>query len=333
MSSPETPAPRLIGIARMAAESGLLEGKRRVEYRDLAAKSYISRCANPQLPFRWTINPYRGCEFGCKYCYARYTHEFMELRDGDLFETRIFAKQWNAPNFRRELRRLPYGEIIAIGTATDPYQPAERRYNITRMMLEEFAKHKHHRLWITTKSDLVTRDIDLLKEIPDVHVNVTITTMDAKLARLIEPYAPRPALRMAAVQTLRAAGIAAGVSLSPILPLINDSQEGIDAVIEQAAQAQAQWVWHNILFLRSCARAVFLPFVEKEFPQLIHRYRARYDRSDFLTGPYLEVVKARVDRARLRHNLTQSRSLSAVPKPPQLELPFESSTAQSTCKW
>ena len=330
-SSPvETPAPRLIGIARMAAESGLLEGKRRVEYRDLAAKSYISRCANPQLPFQWTINPYRGCEFGCKYCYARYTHEFMELLDSDLFETRIFAKQWNAVAFRRELRRLPYGEIVALGTATDPYQPAERRYNLTRLMLEEFAKQKTHRLWITTKSDLVKRDIDILKEIADVHVNVTITTMDAKLARLTEPFAPRPELRMDAVRALREAGIATGVSLSPILPLINDSQQSIDAVIEQAAAAQAQWVWHNVLFLKPCARAVFLPFVEREFPQIINRYRARYNRSDFLTGPYLDVVKARVDRARQRYGMERQSREPAMPLLPQLE--FEFSASQSTCK-
>ena len=334
MSSPETPAPRLIGIARMAAESGLLEGKRRVEYRDLAAKSYISRCANPQLPFRWTINPYRGCEFGCKYCYARYTHEFMDLHDGDLFETRIFAKKWDAAAFRRELCRLPYGEIIALGTATDPYQPAERRYHITRQMLEEFARLKSHRLWITTKSDLVKRDIDILRDLDNVQVNVTITTMDEKLARLIEPYAPRPELRMEAVAALRAAGIPTGVSLSPILPLINDSQASIDGVIGQAAEAGAEWVWHNVLFLKPCARAVFLPFVEREFPGLIHRYRARYERREFLSGPYLDVIRARVDRARERWKLERrSREVAPViPKPPQLELPFEFSVTQSTCK-
>ena len=326
---------RLIGIARMAAESELLEGKRRVEYRDLAVKSYVSRCPNPQLPFRWTINPYRGCEFGCKYCYARYTHEFMELRDGDLFETRIFAKQWNAEAFRREIRRLPYNETVAIGTATDPYQPAERRYQITRMMLEELARDPLGlRVWITTKSDLIKRDIDVLERIAvhsHVHVNMTITTMDTQLARLIEAYAPRPELRMAAVAELRKAGLAAGVSLSPILPLINDSQESIDAVVGQAAQVDAQWVWHNILFLRSCARAVFLPFLEREFPDLIYRYRARYQNSDYVKGPYLDIVKERVEKARQRFGIVGSRESQrkapASAAPPQLELPFESSIA------
>jgi DNA repair photolyase len=278
------------------------------------------------LPFRWTINPYRGCEFGCKYCYARYTHEFMELRDGSLFETRIFAKQWNAAAFRAELRKLPANETVAIGTATDPYQPAERRYNITRLMLEECERIPGLRLWITTKSNLVTRDIDVLERIAvhsQIHVNMTVTTMDAALARRTEPYAPRPELRMAAVETLRRAGIAAGVSLSPILPLINDSEGSIEAVVAAASRARAQWVWHNILFLRSCARAVFLPFLEQEFPQLVHRYRARYSRSDFISGPYLEGVKARVDRARLRHGLSSERRESVAPHhEPQLRLQF-----------
>ena len=137
---------------------------------------------------------------------------------------------------------------------------------------------------------------------------------------------------MEAVAALREAGIAAGVSLSPILPLINDSQDSIDAVVQKASEAKAQWVWHNVLFLKPCARAVFLPFVEREFPHMIHRYRARYNCSDFLTGPYLEVVKARVDRARQRFEMQEKRSQPAMPKPPQLELPFECSTGQSTCK-
>ncbi|HEY3743389.1 MAG TPA: radical SAM protein [Bryobacteraceae bacterium] len=323
-------APKLVGIARMASESELLEGKRRVEYRDLGAKSYISRCPNPQLPFRWTINPYRGCEFGCKYCYARYTHEFMELRDGSLFETRIFAKQWNPAAFRAELLKLPYGETIALGTATDPYQPAERRYEISRKMLEEFVRMPGMRLWITTKSDLVERDIELLKKIAEhslIHVNMTVTTMDAKLARRTEPFAPRPELRMAAVAALRKAGIDAGVSLSPILPLITDTEESIDAVVKAASQAGALWVWHNVLFLRSCARAVFLPFLEAEVPHLINRYRARYQNSDFIRGPYLEVIKARVERARLRNGLDSGEARREVqrkkPAPalePQLKL-------------
>src|SRR6202158_790738 len=123
----------------MAAEAPSREPKRRVEYLELGARSYLARCDSPRVPFRWTINPYRGCEFGCKYCYARYTHEFMELRDPEQFESKIFAKAFDAVRFRNELRALPLGEAVALGTATDPYQPAERRYGVTRKMLEASA--------------------------------------------------------------------------------------------------------------------------------------------------------------------------------------------------
>lgn len=312
----------------MAADSGLLEEKRRVEYRDLAARSYLSRCPNPQLPFQWTINPYRGCEYGCRYCYARYTHEFMELRGGEPFETRIFAKQWNPALFRKELLSLPHGETVAIGTATDPYQPAERRYRITRRMLEVIAGVGGLRVWITTKSDQIRQDIGLLKEIGRrsvVHVNVTVTTVDSELAGLIEPYAPRPERRLEAVRLLREAGVAAGVSLSPVLPLINDSEASIDAVCAGAKDSGALWLWHNILFLRSCAREVFFPFLEREFPLLVRRYRERYGRSDFLSGAYPEWIGERVTAAKKKYGLAddwsrEQRRLSEELPAPQLRL-------------
>src|SRR3974390_2415426 len=128
----------LVGIARLASESPLLEAKRAVEYFEITCRPILNR-TKPGMPFRWTINPYRGCEFGCKYCYARYTHEFMELWEGKDFEERIFAKEWSASVFRGELSKIPREEAIAIGTATDPYQPAERRYGVTRKILEVFA--------------------------------------------------------------------------------------------------------------------------------------------------------------------------------------------------
>ena len=117
------------------------------------------------MPFTWTINPYRGCEFACKYCYARYTHEFMEMRDGVEFEQKIYVKQHAAGLLRHELRRVKPGEAIALGTATDPYQPAERRYEVTRGILEEFARHRGFELGIVTKSNLIVRDLDLLREV------------------------------------------------------------------------------------------------------------------------------------------------------------------------
>src|SRR5580658_3505330 len=193
----------LVGIARLAAEGESLREGHNVEYFTLPAKSLLNRCvSNRNLPFTWTINPYRGCEFGCQYCYARYTHEFMEMRDGAEFEQKIYVKQHTADLLRRELRRVKPGEPIALGTATDPYQPAERRYEVTRGILEEFARHRGYELGIVTKSNLSVRDVDLLREVSRsnaLSIHITITTLNVELARILEPRAPRPDLRMDAV--------------------------------------------------------------------------------------------------------------------------------------
>src|SRR5919201_1643635 len=147
--------PRLVGIARLAANGEFLREGHKVEYFTLPVRSLLNRCNVPRMPFTWTINPYRGCEFACKYCYARYTHEFMEMRDGIEFEQKIYAKQHAADLLRQELRRVKPGEEIAIGTATDPYQPLERKLEITRAMLQEFARHSGFDLGIVTKSALI----------------------------------------------------------------------------------------------------------------------------------------------------------------------------------
>src|SRR6266436_2987092 len=213
----------------MAAESDLLESKRQVEYFELPARSILNR-TRPGMPFEWAINPYRGCEFGCHYCYARYTHEFMGMEDGREFEEKIYAKAQTAALLRRDLRKAGHKEGIAIGTATDPYQPAERRFGRTRAILEVFAEDKGRHLSLITKSDLIVRDIPLLVELKRanvVHVNLTITTLDTDLARLLEPRAPRPDLRLAAVQKLADAGIVVGVFPNPILPLITDREKDL----------------------------------------------------------------------------------------------------------
>jgi DNA repair photolyase len=314
---PDLPPPSgLVGIAKLAAAGELLEAKRRVEYSELPTRTYISRCASPRMPFRYMINPYRGCEFGCKYCYARYTHEFMELRGPEDFEVKIFAKEWDRRQFRSELVKLPKGEAIAIGTATDPYQPAERRYGITRAMLEEIVLSRGHAVWIATKSDLVARDADVLKRIAErneVHVNMTVTTADGSLARLLEPYAPRPAMRFEAVRKLTAAGIPCGVLCCPVIPLINDSQRSIDAVAQAAADAGARSMHGQLLFLKPCAKRVFLPFLEAQFPHLVRRYRERYARNAYLSGEYPEIIAKRVQSAKERFGLISRKAASYRP--------------------
>jgi DNA repair photolyase len=296
--------PELIGIARLAAESPLVEAKRRVEYFELPTRSYITRCDSPRVPFHWTINPYRGCEFGCKYCYARYAHEFMELRDPVQFERKIFAKHFESAHFRSELNKIPRGESIAIGTATDPYQPAERRYRVTRSILEVFANTSGFRLGITTKSDLITRDIDLLSEIARRHylgIHMTVTTVDRDLARLIEPMAPRPDLRIAAVRKLSTAGIRASIFASPVMPLINDTDPSLDAVAKAASRAGSRSFGGQVLFLKPCAREVFLPFLEEHFPLLVRRYQERFARVAYLRGDYPEKIQDRIHQIRRRY--------------------------------
>jgi DNA repair photolyase len=316
----------LIGIARLASQSPTLESKHRVEYFELETRKYLTKCSTAHMPFRFTINPYRGCEFGCKYCYARYAHEFMELRESMDFERKIYVKHFDPIAFGQELQQLPIGETIALGTATDPYQPAERRYEHTRSILEVFAKTAGYRLGITTKSDLITRDIDLLKEIMRRHylsIHMTVTTMDRDLARLIEPLAPRPDLRLNAVRKLARAGLRTSVSCSPIMPLINDMELSIDAVVQAAARAGAKNFWWNVLFLKPCSKQVFLPFVEEQFPALARRYKERYARVAYLRGAYPDMIRERVERIRRRYGLDVSDPQSEPelwPHSPQLTL-------------
>ncbi len=295
------------GIAGMAALAPTLEAKSRVEYRDLESRSVLNRCDSPRMPFSWTINPYRGCEFGCQYCYARYTHEYMEF-DAHAFEQKIFVKQGAASILRRELARgkTKPGESIAIGTATDPYQPAERRYGVTREMLEVLTEARGLDLSITTKSDLVTRDIPLLRAIAEhntIAVNMTIVTLHEGLARALEPRAPRPQLRLDALARLRSEGIEAGVFVMPVIPAITDSPADLDDLFGAVADAGARFVAANVLFLRPCSEKVFYPFLEKQFPTLAARYHRRYDHGGSAGPEYTKRLHALVERLRKKHGL------------------------------
>src|SRR5580692_7773792 len=307
----ETPEKsRLVGIARLASEGESIREGHNVEYFTLPAKSLLNRCVSKRaMPFTWTINPYRGCEFGCRYCYARYTHEFMEMRDGMEFEQKIYVKQHAAGLLRHDLRRVKPGEAIALGTATDPYQPAERRYEVTRTILEEFAHHRGYELGIVTKSNLVVRDLELLKEVARTNrlsVHMTVTTLNVELARILEPRAPRPDLRMDAVRQLSEAGITVGVNCSPVLPGITDSPKDLEAVVCAAAAAGARHIFAGPLFLKPCSAAVFLPFLEQHFPQLVENYRKRYQDHSFLPPSYGKRIAQLVARFREKYGIRRA---------------------------
>jgi len=290
LSSEHCSGPKLVGIARIAADAESLREGHNVEYFTLGTRSLLSRVVSGRnLPFTWAINPYRGCEFACKYCYARYTHEFMELRDGVDFERKIFVKQQAAGLLRSELKKVKREEEIAIGTATDPYQPAERRFEITRAILEELARHSGLTIGIVTKSNLVTRDVEILRRVGErnrISVNVTVTTVDAELARKLEPRAPRPDLRLEAVRQLNLAGVDAGVICAPVLPEITDGTRDLEALVKAASEAGAKWIFANPLFLKPCSAAVFLPFLAEHFPALVDNYKKRYEGRAFLPKGY-----------------------------------------------
>jgi DNA repair photolyase len=303
--SPEKPG--FVGIARLASEGESIREGHDVEYFTIASKSLLNRCVSRRrVPFEWTINPYRGCEFGCKYCYARYTHEFMEMRDGVAFEQKIYVKQHAGELLRQELRKVKTGESIAIGAATDPYQPAEKRYEVTRAILEEFARHDGFHLGIITKSNLVLRDLDVLQEISrrnDFSVHVTVTTLDAALARILEPRAPRPDLRLEAIRTLNRAGIRVAMSGSPVLPGITDSPKDLEALVRAAARAGASNIFAGPLFLKPCSAAVFLPFLEQQFPHLVENYKRRYDGLAFLPRSYTKPLQQLVERFKQKYGI------------------------------
>ncbi len=338
---------RLTGLARIAAEGEHAEDGHLVEFRTLNVRSILNRSVSKrQLSLDLSINPYRGCEFGCRYCYARYTHEFLapkealaqldgaagavrgagsgpgwvpgpepvNFRDPETFERVIFMKQNAAWLLEQELRRVDPSLEIALGTATDPYQPIERRALVTRSILEVFARKQGLRLGIVTKSRLIERDIDLLREISrrnNLVVHITITTADADLARKLEPRAPRPDLRFAAVRRLRDAGLQVGVLCCPILPGITDSEEALDDMARRSAAVGASFFAANPLFLKSCSRPTYLSFVREHFPSLVEDYERRFGAADFAAPPYRRQLALSVARACRRYGLRQ-RSTDAL---------------------
>ena len=336
----ETGNRRVSGIERMAREATALAEKREVEYFSIEARSILNRCSSDRMPFTWTINPYRGCEFGCHYCYARYTHEYMGLNDPADFETRIYAKRDVARTLLRELtpERLRH-QTIALGTATDPYQPAERRFHVTRDLLEALARAEGVRLNIVTKSDLIVRDVDVLRRIAgrgSLQVSITLTTVDPRLARILEFRAPTPQKRLAALRTLREGGIRAGVNIAPVLPDITDSRENLATVIAAAKEAGATHVFANTLFLRDLAKRRFFAFLEEHFPHLSARYALRYARSAFLDQRYKDQIMRLMDELRREHGIPDrpdadppaaaheaaaEQLFLGFPEPPRLRLP------------
>ena len=294
MNKPGVPAPGF--VARIGE---IVDRRRGVEFQELNSRSLINRLSGPAMPFGWTVNPFRGCEFGCRYCYARPTHEYLGHCDPEEFEDRIYVKRTNAASLAADLRRArASGREVAIGTATDPYQPGEARFEVTRGVLEAIVRLPGLRVGITTKSTAVTRDLDLLREIArgsDLNVNLSLISLDRDLLRVVEPRAPRPDLRLRAMQALAEAGVPTRLFLMPVLPLISDSAAGLRALLAAARSAGAREAISQALFLRTpMTWTFFMRFVETEFPWALSRYRELYPRPGSAPREYREAVERRV---------------------------------------
>ena len=296
----------LTGIARLAAESSPAGEGHRMELRSLAVRSVLNRSVSRRgLRFAWSINPYRGCEFACRYCYARYTHEFMQLPPED-FERKVFIKQNAAWLLEQELKQVRPGEEIALGTATDPYQPVERHERVTESLLEVLARQRGLSIGLVTKSTLIERDIALLQRVAVSNrlvLHLTITTPNPALARLLEPRAPRPDLRFRTVARLREAGLRAGILCSPLLPGITDTGKALDGMARKAKAAQASFFSAQPLFLKPCSKEIYLAFVREHFPALEPMYRKRFESEAFVSTAYRKRIEELVKTVCAKHGL------------------------------
>lgn len=308
-----------------------------IRYYGTTATGVLNSPDSTGMPF-WSINPYIGCAFGCTYCYARYAHRFAVVRsaDGDAaaagdleelppwlaFERRIFVKRNAAQVLRRTLQgkhkssgAVQRAEPIVLGTATDPYQPAERHFRVTRELLEVLAEARRLRLVIITKSPLITRDLPVLARIAQrsrLTIHLSLITLDRELARRVEPRAPTPEARLRALRRLAAAGLDVGVNIMPVLPGITDRPDALAALVRAVADAGASHVNACALRLRTTSRRRYLPWLDLEFPELTARYQRAYGQGHQITDRYREglrqFLKAACRKAGIRYGSPEERA-------------------------
>jgi DNA repair photolyase len=279
----------------------VVDKRRGVTFQALRSQNLLNRLTGETMPFGWTVNPFRGCEVGCTYCYARSTHEYLGHADPVEFEERIYVKEGGSGRLLSGLiRARDGGQEIAIGTATDPYQPAEGRFGVTRGVLEVMARVPGLRIGLTTKSSAILRDRELLARIAvasDLWVNVSLISLDGALLRQIEPRAPRPDLRLEAMRALAGDGIRTRLFLMPVLPLLTDGEAPLRDLLVAARAAGAREAISQTLFLRSeMTWRFFLAFVTREFPWARARYRALYPAPGNAPRAYRDEVDRRVAR-------------------------------------
>ena len=294
-----------------------------VEYREEPCKSALNRVSG--MPFSWSLNPYMGCAHRCTFCYVRAFERRADRPADDRYGRSIRVKVNVAEVLRKELRRPSWQrEGVAIGAATDPYQPAEGRYWLTRGCLEELVEVSNP-FSLITRNPMIVRDVDVLREAAsraEVGVVFSVPTLDEEVWRTTEPATPPPRQRLHALSILVDAGIKAGVGMAPILPGISDRPEQLEAVVRAAREAGATSLWANLLYLRPGTREHFLQQLARDWPKELERYERLYAGRAYLPNKAAEPVRAQVAELRLRHGIADRRRerLQPEPEPEQLAL-------------
>lgn len=292
---------------------------------EIECKSLLNRVDAPTMGFCWSVNPYRGCSHACVYCYARRYHEYLDLGPGKDFEQQIFVKVNAVEVLRRELSRRSWSrELVAVGTAVDPYQPAEGRYRLTRGILEALADYRTPAS-VVTKNSMILRDLDVLQHLargPGVTVAFSITTLNNAIARRIEPDTPPPLQRLRVMQRLVEAGVKAGVLVAPVLPGLTDDAHSLNAVIRAARDHGASFVSAGVLRLQGSVKDVYRDFIEQEVPWLLPLYRRLYPGA-YAPRAYQDQIMRRIQQLKARHGFARGQRFAP---PEAAEKPGPTST-------
>lgn len=292
---------------------------------EIEPASIINRVQTDMFNFRWTINPYRGCQHSCVYCFARKTHAYFGYNTGDDFNNRVVVKLNAEAKLRQELRRPSWKkELILLGASVDPWQPLEAKYQVTRGILRALRDFANP-LAVLTKSTLILRDMDLLSElakVAPVRVNFSVGTLDEEVWKLAEPGTPKPIKRIEAMERLVQAGVPSGIMLAPVMPGLTDSDESIEGVIRAAAEHGAQFLAPVVLHLRPGTKEWFMPWLREMYPGLLNTYAKLYPRRYAYTPEeYQERVYQRVHYFMQKWGVPRQYRLTHVPKG-QLALPL-----------
>ena len=296
-------------------------GVKDVEYREEPCRSALNRVRG--MPFGWSLNPYMGCAHQCTFCYVRAFERRADRPADDRYGRSIRVKINVAEVLRAELARPSWrGEGVAVGAATDPYQPAEGRYRLTRACIEAFAAASNP-FSLITRGPMIVRDIDVLVEATrhaTVSVMFSVPTLDPEVWRTTEPGTSPPRQRLRALSRLVDAGINAGVGMAPILPGLSDRPEQLEEVVKEAREAGATSIWANLLYLRPGTREHFLEALARDWPEELERYERLYDRRAYLKGDQTKPVKDLVDELRKRYRVSDRRRMRIEPAPREEQL-------------